>query len=77
MATQAQKMGSVKDIQAHLRHSRPDTTANEYMQALPESVQQMVGSVYLMLMKGGEEKEPFANLPQNATNFVDEAPVSD
>ncbi|WP_052201155.1 tyrosine-type recombinase/integrase [Terriglobus sp. TAA 43] len=54
MATQAQKMGSVKDIQAHLRHARPDTTANEYMQALPESVQQMVGSVYLMLQKGGE-----------------------
>jgi integrase len=24
MATQAQSMGSVKDIQAHLRHSRPD-----------------------------------------------------
>jgi integrase len=36
MATQAQKMGSVKDIQAHLRHSRPDTTANEYMQELPD-----------------------------------------
>jgi len=49
MATQAQKMGSVKDIQAHLRHSRPDTTANEYMQELPESVQQMVGTVYAML----------------------------
>jgi integrase len=72
MATQAQSMGSVKDIQAHLRHSRPDTTANEYMQALPASVQQMVGSVYLMLTKGGEEKESekqsFSDLPQNATN---------
>ena len=56
MATQAQSMGSVKDIQAHLRHARPDTTANEYMQALPANVQQMVGSVYLMLMKGAGEK---------------------
>jgi hypothetical protein len=37
-------MGSVKDIQAHLRPLRADTTANEYMQALPESVQGMVGS---------------------------------
>lgn len=55
MATQAQNMGSVKDIQAHLRHARPDTTANEYMQALPASVQQIVGSVYLMLTKGGNE----------------------
>jgi integrase len=29
MATQAQSMGSVKDIQAHLRHAKADTTANE------------------------------------------------
>ena len=69
MATQAQGMGSVKDIQSHLRHSRPDTTANEYMQALPASVQNMVSSVYLMLMKGGEEKAQFADLPQTATNL--------
>ena len=56
-----------------LGHTKADTTANESMQALPESVQEMVGSVYLMLMKGGEEKESekqsFADLPQNATNF--------
>jgi hypothetical protein len=32
MAMQAQKMESVKDIHAHLRHLRPDTTAKEYMQ---------------------------------------------
>ena len=43
MATRAQNLGSVKDIQSHLRHSRADTTANEYMQELPESVQLMVG----------------------------------
>jgi hypothetical protein len=36
-------------IQSHLRHSRADTTANESMQELPESVQQMVGTVYAML----------------------------
>jgi integrase len=46
VATLAQKKGSVKDIQAHLRHTKADTTANEYMQALPESVKQMVDSVY-------------------------------
>ena len=38
MATRAQKMGSVKGIQAHLRNAEADTTANEYMQELPESV---------------------------------------
>ena len=49
IATRAQSLGSVKDIQSHLRHSRADTTANEYMQELPESVQQMVGTVLAML----------------------------
>jgi integrase len=49
IATRAQKLGSVKDIQSHLQHSRADTTANEYMQELPESVQQMVGTVYELL----------------------------
>ena len=49
MATLAQKKGSVKDIQAHLRHAKADTTANEYMQELPESVRQMVDSVYQKL----------------------------
>lgn len=36
MATRAQSMGSVKDIQAHLRRAKADTTANEYMRELPE-----------------------------------------
>ena len=76
MATQAQNMGSVKDIQEHLRHSRADTTANEYMQALPESVQEMVGSVYPMLAKEKEDKTPITNLPQNATNVSEEVPAS-
>ena len=70
MATQAQGMGSIKDIQAHLRHAKADTTANEYMQALPESVREMVGSVYQMLAKGGESKKPLEEMPQNATNFI-------
>ena len=75
MATLAQRMGSVKDIQAHLRHSRPDTTAHEYMQELPDSVQEMVGSVYAKLATGeGERKllqQPKQLLEQmlpNATN---------
>jgi integrase len=64
MATQAQGMGSIKDIQAHLRHAKADTTANEYMQSLPESVREMVGSVYQMLAKGGEAKKPFEEMPE-------------
>ena len=51
--------GIGQGIQSHLRHSRPDTTANEYMQELPESVQAMVGSVYLMLTQGGRSEGGF------------------
>jgi integrase len=76
MATQAQSMGSVKDIQAHLRHAKADTTANEYMQELPESVKKMVESVYTMLMKGGESQESLKHLPQKAANSCEELAVS-
>jgi hypothetical protein len=51
IATRAQSLGSVKYIQSHLRYSRADTTANEYMQELPESVPQMVGTVFAMLTR--------------------------
>jgi len=43
MATLAQRKGSAKDIQAHLRNSKADTTANEYMQELRESVGRQIG----------------------------------
>jgi integrase len=51
MATLAQRKGSVKDIQAHLRHAKPDITAEVYMQELPEGVKKMVDSVYKELTK--------------------------
>ncbi len=76
MATQAQSMGSVKDIQAHLRHAKADITANEYMQELPESVKQMVGSVYMMLRKGGEVQQVSGDLLPNATNASEGLAVS-
>ena len=76
MATQAQRMGSVKDIQAHLRHARPDTTAYEYMQELPESVQEMVGSMYAMLKKGGVSKKGVVRLLPNATKAHKEQAAS-
>jgi integrase len=76
MATRAQRMGSVKDIQAHLRHSKADTTANEYMQELPGSVKQMVGSVYSMLTKKGKPRKVSGDLLPNATNRGEEQIVS-
>ena len=76
MATQAQSMGSVKDIQAHLRHAKADTTANEYMQELPESVKKMVGSVYEMLKKGGDSAQVSRDLLPIATNPGEERALS-
>ena len=56
IATRAQSLGSVKEIQSHPRHSRTDTTADEYMQELPESVQQMVGTGFTLLTRGEGSK---------------------
>ena len=64
MAT-LQGKGSVKDIQAHLRH-KADTTANEYIQELPESVGRMVESMYEELMHN--QAAASADLLPNATN---------
>ena len=41
-ATHMQHAGSVKDIQAHLRHARPNVTASVYMQEIPASVRSAV-----------------------------------
>jgi hypothetical protein len=69
-------MGSVKDIQAHLRHAKADTTANESRQELPESVKKMVGEVYAMLTKGGKSRKCLQHLPQKAANSSEEHAVS-
>ena len=71
MATQTQCIGSMKDIQAHLRHAKADTTANKYMQELPESVKTMVGSVYVMINKGGSSEQNFGDsLPNSQKQFL-------
>ncbi|HEV3150995.1 MAG TPA: hypothetical protein VGY94_08575 [Acidobacteriaceae bacterium] len=76
----------VKDIQAHLRHTKADTAANEYMLELPESVKRIVGEVYTepmlcacvatMLTKGGESQESFERLPQKAANASEQVTVN-
>jgi integrase len=44
-ATHMQKLGSVKDIQAHLRHATPAMTVGVYMQEIPQSVGAAVESL--------------------------------
>lgn len=48
-ATHMQHLGSIKDIQAHLRHSRPNVTAQIYMQEIPVSVRAAVESLDQLL----------------------------
>jgi integrase len=52
IATLAQKMGTVKDVQGILRHSRAGTTADVYMQEIPESVRATVNSIHTELKSG-------------------------
>lgn len=49
MATLAQTMGSVKDVQGILGHSKADTTVNVYMQAIEASVKQAQDAIYAEL----------------------------
>jgi hypothetical protein len=53
-----QGKGSIKDIQAHLRHAQPNATAEVYMQqAIPESVRSAVESLDLLLAAGHPDFE--------------------
>jgi D-arabinose 1-dehydrogenase-like Zn-dependent alcohol dehydrogenase len=50
-ATLAQRMGTVKDLQAIMAHSKPDTTAGVYMQPIEESVKQTLDAIYAELTR--------------------------
>jgi len=49
-STLAQQHGTVKDIQRQMRHAKPDLTAENYMQVIPESVRAMVDAMYQSLI---------------------------
>lgn len=51
IATLAQEMGSVKDVQGLLRHSRAATTVDVYMQEIAERVRGIVEAVSKQLRK--------------------------
>jgi integrase len=44
-ATHLQKLGTIKDVQAHLRHATPMMTVGKYMKQIPESVKAAVESL--------------------------------
>jgi integrase len=59
-ATAMQQHGGVKDIQAHLRHSRASTTLDEYVQEIPASVRAAVESLDLALIRLDEPASSLA-----------------
>jgi hypothetical protein len=58
IATLAQKIGTVKDVQGLIRHSRAAMTTDLYMQEIPESVQATVDSINQELRKRVQGKRP-------------------
>lgn len=54
-ATQMSQGGEIKDIQAHLRHARPEITAEVYVQEIPENVRAAVEALEKRLE--GEKKK--------------------
>ncbi len=44
-----ERRGTLKDVQQQLRHARPDTTLENYVKEIPESVYTMTDSMYEMI----------------------------
>ena len=69
-ATHLSKHGGVKEVQAHLRHSRATTTLDVYIQEIPEAVRAAVESLdsVLAVLKTDKKKRKqidFAHLLLN------------
>ena len=57
-----ERKGILKDVQKQLRHSRPDTTLENYVKEIPESVYAMADSMYEQ-MAGPETADMLAKMP--------------
>jgi integrase len=67
IATLAQTMGSVKDIQGILRHASASTTADVYMQEIPEGIKRTLLSINneLRAIPSSFNLEPNGNADQS------------
>jgi integrase len=57
-----ERKGTLKDVQKQLRHARPDTTLENYIKDIPDSVYLMVDAMYEGIA-GPDEKRTFAAAP--------------
>jgi hypothetical protein len=51
------KHGDIKEVQAHLRHSRATTTLDVYVQEIPEAVREAVEGLDLVFAEAKTERE--------------------
>jgi integrase len=76
-ATHAQNKGNLKDVQAQMRHSKPDVTAGIYMQAIPEQQRQTVqavedtlfGSAHRPTSRSHSRRKPSTSEGRNRTDL--------
>jgi integrase len=57
-----ERKGTLKDVQKQLPHARPDTTLENYIKDIPDSVYLMVDAMYEGIA-GPDEKRIFAAAP--------------
>jgi integrase len=57
------RKGTTRDVQTMLRHTRPDTTLENYVKDVPESVYAMSDAMYEQIAGPAAEEEAFASLP--------------
>jgi integrase len=56
-ATHLSQYGGVKEVQAHLRHSRATTTLEVYIQEIPEAVREAVERLDAVLTMASSDEE--------------------
>jgi hypothetical protein len=61
-AHRPQVCGTLKDVQKQLRYTSPDTTLENYVKEIPDSVYLMLDLMYAGIT-GTSEKEALANTP--------------
>ena len=62
-----ERKGTLKDVQKQLRHTRPDTTLENYVKDIPESVYAMTDSMYEMISPS-VTAELLAQMPVRGAN---------
>jgi integrase len=62
-----ERKGTLKDVQKQLRHTRPDTTLENYVKDIPESVCAMTDSMYEMISPS-VNAELLAQMPVKGAN---------